>query len=137
MTKQERYRHRLRSEGKCERCGKGCYPYSACGYHRAYKNVYRSAVSLEKKGIIKRDKQGRWSATGKKYKSKHQNMKDDDCRRLPRFGGIPLTDDLYKSLILEVLKKEGKPINENDLIDRLISLKIELRKTRVNKFLAD
>lgn len=58
MTKHERYRRRLRREGKCEHCGRDAFPYLVCARRRFNKRVASALRRLVSLGMVTRISRG-------------------------------------------------------------------------------
>jgi hypothetical protein len=82
MNKSQRYRARMKKEGRCPHCGKPCAPFFECEERRAYKNAQRRA-RLKGLGPIL-FKEGQWVAASSNEAITPYTSSARDARRLPR-----------------------------------------------------
>ena len=56
MDKQQRYRQKCISEGRCPHCGKPCAPYYECEVRRLYKSFDYTLTRLVLEGKVEKRK---------------------------------------------------------------------------------
>lgn len=122
----------LRLEGRCPDCGVFCFPYYQCDDHRMLQNIRRVARNLAKAGLVevtidpkdKRQKMYKWikGAIDSKISRKY-SVETMAKMMLPRMKGKPMTDELIKSCIMEVLDKNQVPLTEKEITRGIRSMK--------------
>jgi len=116
MSKQRTYRQRLRSQGRCTRCGDPSLLYHDCQKCRTYKNIHRVVRKWIKDGLVWKDKKGRIHGI---EKVEFSNKKSNPVWSMPRFGYKPLTSEMLGEVIISVLERNGKFMTTEDILKDL------------------
>lgn len=116
---QRRYR-RLRGQGLCPHCGRGCAPYFECDVRRLEKNVRRLIDRMHKQGAAEPIGRG-WVLTGKPYRGK--TIKPNDARHLPRFAKRPIDEDSQADIFKTILINAGHGLTAEEIAEHYVALR--------------
>lgn len=124
MTKQQRYRRKCLSDGRCPHCGEPCAPYYECEDRRRTKRIHRLFSRASAIGAITKIKKLNggvtWkfdaNAEKKRWPLEKASGRKGDRRVLPRLGDKPTrATSLILWLAKDIASRNGGLVTEDQV----------------------